>query len=70
MKNGDQFIVSLKDNTIIDILSNDEDDFFHSRNFVVNKDLTITVYEINGLHPKEKINLTYKINNDGTFVKK
>jgi hypothetical protein len=66
---GDQFVLSLKGNEIIQVLSNDSDDFFHSRNFNVNKDLTINFFENNGLHPKDKIVYNYKINPDGTFKK-
>ena len=66
---GDQYIVSIKDNKVISILDNEKNQFFHSMNFVINKDLTVTFYQNNGIHPKEKINSIYKIKEDGNFLK-
>lgn len=64
---GDQFIFSLKDNEVLELLSNNKDDFFHSRNFKVNKDHTIEFYKNDGLHPKETTIYVYKMNKDGKF---
>lgn len=65
---GDQYIVALKDNSV-SILSDEENEFFHSMNFIINKDLTVAFYENNGIHPKGKIVNVYKISNDGSFNK-
>ncbi|MFK7033296.1 hypothetical protein [Flavobacterium oreochromis] len=66
---GDQFIASIKDDKIVNLLDDTQDDYFHSKNFMINKDLTINIYENNGIHPKEKIVSVYKINPDGNFSK-
>jgi len=64
---GDQFIITLKDNKIISLISDSKNDFFHSMNFFIDKDLKVTFYENNGRSPKEKIINTYQIINDGSF---
>ena len=64
---GDQYIISVKDGSLVNLLEDNKDDFFHSKNFIINKDLTINIYENNGLRPKEKITSIFKLNQDGSF---
>lgn len=66
---GDQYIINLKNNNTVSILNDEKNDFFHSMNFVIDKNLDIIFYENNGIHPKEKIVNTYKINSEGDFIK-
>ncbi|CAM3791646.1 hypothetical protein FLGE108171_15165 [Flavobacterium gelidilacus] len=64
---GDLFLVNLKGNEVVSVMENEEIDFFHAYNFEVKSDLTINVYDDNGMRPKEKISFVFKINDNGSF---
>lgn len=64
------YLMNIKNNKVISYIKDEKnDDFINFKDFVIDENLNITFYEINGLRPKEKIFRVYKMNTDGTFVK-
>lgn len=64
------YIMNIKDNKIISYIKNEkEEDDIQFGYFVITKDLKVIFYDGIGYRPKEKIFRTYKINEEGMFVK-
>lgn len=66
---GDYFIVMRDPKNGLTILKDPKDEFLHSYNFIISKNLKVTFYENNAYSPKKDIKCEFQILSDGTYSK-